>query len=83
MEPIANNSAYKYVFTDEDGTKHYFKLKAKENPSDPDQWVDEDDTGLEIFGVYPATTVINGKTYSAGLYMSDWSGIESRFAIPQ
>lgn len=39
------SAGYDYMYTDEDGTTHYFK---KDNSSSTEQWKDEDDLGLTL-----------------------------------
>lgn len=39
------SAGYDYIYTDEDGTEHYFK---KDDPADTEQWTDEDNLGLTL-----------------------------------
>ncbi|MDR0914043.1 MAG: DNRLRE domain-containing protein, partial [Oscillospiraceae bacterium] len=78
--PLAmQQEGYRYMYNDEDGTEHYFKLR--ENATNI--WEDEDGLGYVIIPATSSTPVtLDGKSYSDGFYMETPMGITYKFSTP-
>lgn len=66
-----SSAGYDYIYTDEDGTAHYFK---KDNSSSTEQWTDEDNLGLTLTADDNYVYISNGKVVQK-YYSPDNKGV--------